>query len=402
MSEIGRFRKSRDFGRWRWTTAAERYPGSGSDMHWCTAARDGGVFFVDDDGENFGGPWNFAHLLRARGTPPHHRLEPVSRFPELRRADTPHKFAEGPRGLKCRRYVDGALCVDDRLFVACYDYDDFVPGMDDPFGFIDRISPHGGVVRLMYSDDGGRSFQNVPEPEAGPESYFLGPRFAGLSFVGFGPGHTGLPAGLEGHVYAISNDINWETGDHVFLARAPRDRVLDRTAWEFWHGHGEGAFDQAPSWTSREEAARPILRDPGRIGHPTMCHLPGIDRFLLTYSTDSAPHTFNTDPSEWQRSWLKRTELLVLEAPRPWGPWRLLHHDPAWEIPHTAYLPQVPTPWLDADGLGGWMVFSGDYTDADAPGSYYGFMTRHFRFQRLGGTEKVAVPSDASRHQGEK
>ena len=43
---------------------------------------------------------------------------------------------------------------------------------------------------------------------------------------------------------------------------------------------------------------RLILRNPGRIGHPTMCFVPGIDRFLLTYSTDSAPHTFNTDPAE--------------------------------------------------------------------------------------------------------
>ena len=73
----------------------------------------------------------------------------------------------------------------------------------------------------------------------------------------------------------------------------------------------------------------------------------------------------------------------MLESKRPWGPWRLVHHDPAWEIPHTAYLPQVPTPWLDPDGLGGWMVFSGDYTNGAAPNSYYGFMTRHFRFDRL-------------------
>lgn len=382
-SEPVKFRKSADFGQWRWTSVATRYPGSGSDMHWCTAASDGSIFFVDDDGRNFGRKWNFAHLLQAKGTPPDFALREVTDFPEIIRPETPNVHAEGPAGLKCRRYVDGALCVGDRLYVAVYDYDDFVPGLDDTFGFVDRISPHGGVVRLIYSDDQGTTFQNVPAPDVGPDDYFLGPRFAGLSFVGFGPGHTALPDGLEGYVYGISNDINWETGDHVFLARAPRDRALDRQAWEFWNGHGEGAFEQPPIWTSAEHAARPILRDPGRIGHPTMCYVPGIDRFLLTYSTDSTPHTFNTDPSEWKRSWLKRTELLVLEAKRPWGPWRLVHHDPAWEVPHTAYLPQVPTPWLDADGLGGWMVYSGDYVDASRPNSYYGFMTRRFRFERL-------------------
>ena len=78
-----------------------------------------------------------------------------------------------------------------------------------------------------------------------------------------------------------------------------------------------------------------------------------------------------------------RAATAVVCAPRPWGPWRLVHHDPRWETPHTAYLPQVPTPWLDADGLGGWMVFSGDWNGDHGPDSYYGFMTRHFRFKRL-------------------
>ena len=55
-------------------------------------------------------------------------MENVSDFQEIKRMDTPGKYAESPKGLKCRRYVDGALCVDDRLYVAVYDYDDFVPG----------------------------------------------------------------------------------------------------------------------------------------------------------------------------------------------------------------------------------------------------------------------------------
>ena len=91
--DTSRFRKSKDFGRWTWTSVSKRYPGSGSDMHWCTAASDGSIFFVDDDGENFGGEWNFAHLLRATGMPPHHVLENVSDFPEIKRMDTPGKYA---------------------------------------------------------------------------------------------------------------------------------------------------------------------------------------------------------------------------------------------------------------------------------------------------------------------
>jgi hypothetical protein len=339
-------------------------------MHWLAWAEDGTIYTVDDDGVNFGSPWNFGQLMRVKGTPPDHTVELVSQFPELRR----------PEGLLCRRYVDGATAIGSRIYVAAYDYDDDVPGFDDAFVMVDRVSPHGGIVDLMHSDDGGETWQNVPEPEVGPDDYFLGPRFAGLAFVGFGPGYSGVPEQFEGYVYAISNDINWETGDHVFLARAPIDAIADRDRWEFFASHGEGASTiDEPRWTRDESRARPVLRDPGRIGHPTMTYVPGVQRFLLTYSTDAVPHTFNTPRDVALETWDVTTELLVLEAPTPWGPWGLVHHDPSWEFPHTPYLPQVPGAWLDEDGRGGWMIFSGDYVIPHGTGDYYGFMTRRFR-----------------------
>jgi hypothetical protein len=362
-----RFRRSEVIRGLDWSGGPERFPGSGSDMHWYAWGSDDALYIVDDDGRNFGNEWNFAHLLRVTGTPPDHTVEEISRFPDLVRPD----------GLLCRRYVDGALAVDGRLYVAAYDYADEVPGFDD-FWVIDHISDHGGVAAFMYSDDRGVSWHNVPGTGIGPDDYVLGPRFAGLAFVGFGPGCTGVPERLGDYVYAVSNDGNWETGDNAFLARVPRDAVLDSSAWEFYCTPGEGAFDAPATWTREEYRARPILRDPGRIGHPTMTYLPALDRFLLTYSTEPVPHTFGTPTEVAKATWDRSTELLVLEAPNPWGPWRLVHHDPAWESPHTPYLPQVPQKWLDADGLGGWMVHSGDYTDPEFQ-DWYGFMTRRFR-----------------------
>jgi len=43
-----------------------------------------------------------------------------------------------------------------------------------------------------------------------------------------------------------------------------------------------------------------------------------------------------------------------------------------------AYLPQVPAPWLSADGRRGWLLYSGSYTMPDARGALYGFVTRPF------------------------
>ena len=364
-----RFRRSDLFSRLEWVTESSRYEGTNSDMHWLAWTADGDLFTVDDDGQNFGSPWNFANLMHVEGTPPHHVVSLVSQFPELVR----------PESSQCRRYVDGALAVGNRIYVAAYDYDDLVPGFRTGYGQIDLLSPNGGVAGLMYSDDQGKTWQNVPSKDVGPDEYFLGPRFAGLAFVQFGPGATEIPEQFDDNVYALSNDSNWETGDHIYLARVPRDSVLDRSAWEFWASPGEGALTiDEPSWSKDENKSRPILRDPGRVGHPTMTYNPGIERFLLSYSTDSVPHTLSTPREVVEATWVKQTELLLLESPTPWGPWGLIHHDDAWETPHTPYLPQIPGKWLDADGAGGWMIFSGDYVIPDCEGDYYGFMTRRF------------------------
>jgi hypothetical protein len=368
-----RFRPSPLLSGLTWETEASRFPGTQSDMHWWMETADGQLYTVDDDGRNFGSPWSFAQLMKVDGTPPDHTVSLVTQFPELVRPD----------GLRCRRYVDGALAVGQRLHVAVYDYDDEVAGFDDQWLMIDRISPHGGVAGIMHSDDGGATWQDVPAPSVGPDDYFLGPRFAGLAFVGFGPGSTGIPERFAGYAYAISNDSNWETGDHVYLARVPLDSVTDRSTWEFFSSHGEGAaaLDE-PEWSRHEERARPVLRDPGRIGHPTMTWNAALGRFLLLYSTEPVPHTLNTPPDVALATWDRQTELLVLEGPTPWGPWGLVHHEPDWDAPHTPYLPQLPTRWIDEDGMGGWLLFSGDYVVPDEQGDYYGFMTRRFRFQR--------------------
>lgn len=67
----------------------------------------------------------------------------------------------------------------------------------------------------------------------------------------------------------------------------------------------------------------------------------------------------------------------------PWGPWALVHYDPAWEGDHIAYLPQLPPCW-SPDGKEGIMMFSGDYRMWGVPEPanhepWYGQMTRPFR-----------------------
>ena len=369
------------FKGFEWVGEAKRYPGSGSDMHWWAWGDDGALYFADDDGTNFGAKYHFCNLLRATGNPPNFKLELVSNFPGLLRHSS-----------RKLRYVDGMLAVDSRLFVAAYDYDfsdhgrevyaigpdqldNAVANPTEVF-FINAISRHGGVAALMYSDDYGKTWSNLPDEHT---PYFLGPRFAGLAFVGFGSGYSGVPSWLGNYVYAISNDESWESGNHVFMARVQRDKVLDRSAWEFYAG---GAHMGNPIWLPDEVDARPILSDPGHVGHPTMTYNGRLRRFLLCFGSDIVPHSHATPRDFARANWHRQRELHIYDSNAPWGPWSLVHYEPCWEGEHVGYLPQLPSKWLDEDGLGGTLVFSGDYSMVPHPtgySSFYGFMTRSFR-----------------------
>ena len=367
--------------RLEWTGPAHKLPGTASDMHWHAWGADGALYVVDDDGENFGGPRSFAHLLKVEGRPPEQKAHVVSRFPGIERYS-----------MRRHLYVNGALAVGSRLYVAAYEYDSHDPARaerrfaenvvvaakGDDFFVLDAISHHGGVASLMYSDDEGVNWANYPVANA---PLFLGPRFAGLSFVGFGPGYTGVPEFLDGYVYAISNDESWESGSHVFLARVPKDKVLDRTAWRFYGGRSN---TNGAAWIPEEAYARPIITDHGHVGHPTMTYVPGLKRFLLAFGSDAVPKSYAHDPKLAWATWHRRRELQIYEGLTPWGPWALVHYDPAWEGDHIAYLPQLPPCWFSPDGKEGIMMFSGDYRMWGVPEpanheSWYAQMTRPFR-----------------------
>lgn len=375
------FPRSELIERLEWTGPAHKLEGTGSDMHWHAWAADGALLVVDDDGVNFGGPPAFAHVLRVEGQPPHQSARVLSRFPDLKRYS-----------MRRHLYVCGALAVGDRCYVTAYEYESHEPASEEQrldgneilakirsdFFVMDAISHHGGVASIMVSDDGGETWSNMPEPHA---PLFLGPRFAALAFVGFGPGYSGVPDELDGYVYAISNDEGWECGSHVFLARVPQDAVLDRSAWRFYGGR---TSRNEAVWIEEEAYARPIMTDHGHVGHPTMTYNPGLGRFLLAFGSDSVPKSYAYDTDVAWATWHRARELQIYEAPTPWGPWALVHDDPAWEGDHVAYLPQIPPNWLSADGTEGTLMFSGDYRmwgvpEPEGHESWYAQMTRPFR-----------------------
>jgi hypothetical protein len=376
----------------KWSSEPFRYPGSGSDMHWWTWGIDDAIYVLDDDGKNFGGPINYAHVLKVNGIPPNHKIETVTDFMEI-----PFRKMM-PADKMLNRYVDGIIAVDSLLYVSIYDYDwnlernlpyfdsirprlelyDCFAGVRDStmlrnMWFSSSYSKNYGIAGIIKSTDFGKTWSNIPKATT---PRFLGPKFAGLTFLNFGSGYSNVPRDLYPYVYAMSNDGSWETGDHVFMARVHKDSILDREAWQFLSSVSPGNI---PGWSKSEEESFPIFNDPGHVGHPTISYNEILKRYILGIYSDVVPHRENPSPEEW-RTWDKASELQLYESEYPWGPWKIFYNEKPWGgDKHSCYLPQIPNKWWSKDGLAGTMMFAGDYTGRN--NEYYGFMTQSFVLQ---------------------
>ena len=354
----------------KWTSEPHVYPGFHSDMHWQTWGADDAIYSVDGDGEFPDAKFHFASLSRITGMPPEHRIELITQFRELSIRE------QAPAGMQ--RYLCGPVAVGTDLYVCLYDYDWRIAGKDisdkQQMLAVDRYSKHGGIPGIILSRDGGKTWTDAPNKDT---PRFLGPNFGNLQFIGFGPGYTQVPEQLGNFVYAISNDSNWESGDHLYLARVPRDKILERTAWEFFAGDA-----QAPSWTKEENDAKPIFKDLGHCGHSDMTYNQGLKRYLLSVFSDTVPHKETATVAD-TKLWEKQTELQVYEGVTPWGPWALVYQENPWGGPeHACYLPHLPAKWLSKDGLSGTMLYSGDWEVNHYPErEYYGYVTRSFQMK---------------------
>lgn len=370
-----------------WTSTPVKYPGTASDMHWWTWGIDDAIYTLEDDGENFGGRYWYAHILKITGIPPNHTVSTLTDFDG-------YDFREKLPKKLMLRYVCGLVAVDSALYVCLYDYDWNIPSKpvafdtlykkmkvvkpwenvhhsyNDEFNFINRLSKLGGVPAIIKSTDGGKTWSGIPDENT---PAFFGPSFGAPAFLTFGKGNSETPDHLAPYVYAISNDGSWATGDHVRMGRVHRDSIIHRKAWQFYGGLKKTG---QPKWVDTEAGSKPIFTDIGHVGHPTITYNKGLNRYFLITFSDVVPHQ-ETAPIDAMKKWDVESELQLYESKNPWGPWRLFHSEKPWGGKnHTNYLAQMPAKWLSADGLAGSIVFGGDYT---RDGAHYGFVTQSFK-----------------------
>ena len=213
-----------------------------------------------------------------------------------------------------------------------------------------------------YEEGNPNSWTTSEESRTGYRNWrpmFPGSMFGGLSFVQFGRNNE---QAVDDFVYAITGD-QWDNGRCLRLGRVPKDKIMKREAWEFASLNSSGD----PAWHRDIAESGPILDIEGHISLPEMVYISSLKKYiLLTW----ALHTDFRCPTG--------SELTVLEADKPWGPFSLVHYEWMWHNRACcAYTPRIPLKWFDQETLEGYILHSGNW-ETQVP--YYLPQIKKFRF----------------------
>jgi hypothetical protein len=125
----------------------------------------------------------------------------------------------------------------------------------------------------------------------------------------------------------------------VALLRVPKDRIMERSAYEYFAGLD---CTGGPRWTNDIQRRKAVFENAGSVGSSVRVdYNPGLRRYLLATFT------------KWDGSWG------LYDAPEPWGSWTTVATYDRWIDDTPKFGFTFPQKWMSSDGKTMWMVFSG-------------------------------------------
>lgn len=215
-----------------------------------------------------------------------------------------------------------------------------------------------GLVGIAYSRDHGNTWQFVHKSFPAP--------LGNLSFVDpGGPGGT-YP---DGYVYAIGTEREFNASKLVLgRVRLGVANITDPSRWQWYAGDRTGPHGtRTPIWGSSVSAARPVIQWGSHITYPQMSYDAPLHRYLLTFT-----YSYSSQPPD---VWKGGAELVILEAPNPWGPFSFVAGSKEFG-PSNGYGAGFPSEWISRDGRDLWLKWAANF-DGCNPGldcsGKYGF-----------------------------
>jgi hypothetical protein len=187
--------------------------------------------------------------------------------------------------------------------------------------------------QLVWSVDRGRTWSW--------SNWTFDVSFGAPTFLNFGRNYSGARDGFV-YVYSHDSDSAYIPADRMILARVPKNRIRDRSAYEFLQAVEHGR----PAW-SREIVRRgAVFSFPGSCYRSGISYNAGLRRYLWSQTLPGNDARFGGG-------------FGVYDAPEPWGPWTTVYFTEHWDV-GPGESSSFPTKWMSADGRTVHLVFSGD------------------------------------------
>jgi hypothetical protein len=326
---------------------------------------DGQTYVMIDDGGTdvpvAGALWRQS-VARVTGRPPHLVFHHVgSRF-----APPPHTWAQihahpsiwrGPLG----PYYSSGMVEADRVFYATQE-------LDWHWNANGRFT---GLAGIAYSTDRGQHWHSAGKRFPAP--------LGNLNWVirGRGGSHP------DGYVYALASGREFNASNLVMGRARPGVRnMTDPSRWQWASGWTQFDGSSYPTWSSSLSAAVPVLSWSSHITYPQMSYDAPISRYLLTFT-----YSYAQSPP---RIWRSGAELVILEAPHPWGPFSFVAREPDFG-PSNGYGPGAPPNWISANGRDLWLKWAANWDGCDRGlncSGAYGFNYRRLHLVLAGGRRR--------------
>jgi CubicO group peptidase (beta-lactamase class C family) len=207
-------------------------------------------------------------------------------------------------------------------------------GMLSSGGVLYMWARNAGNSRLAWSSDHGATWEW--------SAWTFTTSFGCPTFLNFGRDYAGA---RDGYIYVYSHDSGdaYRAADAMVLARVPKDRVKDRTAYEFFERRDA---TNAPVWTADILRRGPVFVHAGACFRSSVSFNAGLARYLWCQVLPGVDPRFHGG-------------FGIYDAPEPWGPWSTAYFTAAWDV-GPGETSSLPTKWMSADGKTLYLVFSGD------------------------------------------
>ncbi|HJQ78848.1 MAG TPA: serine hydrolase [Lacipirellulaceae bacterium] len=174
--------------------------------------------------------------------------------------------------------------------------------------------------------------------------------FGAPTFVNFGRDYDGA---RDDFVYIVSHDADsaYEIAGGFVLARAPKEKLRDEDAWQYFAGF----IESEPAWTNNVARRSRILENDGVCYRAGVSYNAPLGRYLLVHPLP----TKSSRDSAGKLDTRFAGGLAIYDAPEPWGPWSAAFYTESWDV-GPGETCSFPTKWMSADGRTLHLVFSGD------------------------------------------